>query len=160
MMICCPQYENAVLVKRCREEPSWLVGSKFIQFILFVFIRLFKTWSMLHRNPEPDLQASNSGQDLDQDQAYMGRVASAEGQLGYGTGGWKGSGTLEIMTHDFLTQEKQIPAPVPACFSPTATTRKQTPCGFIKWRFRAITTKTLGLYEWNGGGVMAGQITD
>lgn len=27
---------------------------------------------MLHRDPQPDLQASNSGQDLDQDQAYMG----------------------------------------------------------------------------------------
>lgn len=33
------------------------------------------------------------------------------------------------MRQDFLTQEKQIPAPVPACFSPTAT-RKQTVCGF------------------------------
>lgn len=76
---------------------------------------------MLHRDPERDLQASNSGQDLDQDRGG----ASAEGQLGYGAGG----GPLEIMRQDFLTQEKQIPAPVPACFSPTAT-RKQTVCGF------------------------------
>lgn len=35
MMICCPQYENAVLVKRRREEPSWLMGSKINSFNLF-----------------------------------------------------------------------------------------------------------------------------